>query len=135
MRFVIRPLFLLALMHSLGAAQTPADSVAVTFRAVMPSSPTVYVPGSFNNWGPNASGVISPGGVGYDINCGVRLLASNLDKEQVLPYLDELATALYQNCPSGVGTTGQISVSESQLDQVLEHFAKERDYAVLGWKQ
>lgn len=48
-------------------------------------------------------GVISPGGVGYDINCGVRLLGTHLDIEEVSPYLDNLATALQANCPSGVG--------------------------------
>src|SRR5512136_815378 len=41
-------------------------------------------------------GVISPGGVGYDINCGVRLLATHLTREEVSPYLDDLATALYK---------------------------------------
>jgi tRNA-splicing ligase RtcB len=48
-------------------------------------------------------GIISPGGVGYDINCGVRLLATHLTKEAIDPYLSDLATALYANCPSGVG--------------------------------
>ena len=44
------------------------------------------------------SGVISPGGVGYDINCGVRLLASELTAEMAEPYLNELATTLYKTC-------------------------------------
>ncbi|MFN2160647.1 MAG: RtcB family protein, partial [Candidatus Promineifilaceae bacterium] len=48
-------------------------------------------------------GVISPGGVGYDINCGVRLLGTHLDEEDIAPYLDELATELQRNCPHGVG--------------------------------
>jgi tRNA-splicing ligase RtcB len=65
-----------------------------------------------------ASGVISPGGVGYDINCGVRLLASHLDREEVAPYLQELTSALYQSCPSGVGGKGRVRVSERELDEL-----------------
>jgi tRNA-splicing ligase RtcB len=70
------------------------------------------------------SGVISPGGVGYDINCGVRLLAAHLDKEQIAPHLEELATALYRNVPSGVGTKGSTPLSVKELDEVLESGAK-----------
>jgi len=64
-------------------------------------------------------GVISPGGVGYDINCGVRLLASGLQQEEVTPYLDDLASTLYRNCPSGVGVKGSVRVSGKELDRVL----------------
>ncbi|MFC2162809.1 RtcB family protein, partial [Candidatus Altiarchaeota archaeon] len=46
-------------------------------------------------------GVISPGGVGYDINCGVRLLASNLRSDEVKPHLNELADSLFTSVPSG----------------------------------
>ena len=63
-------------------------------------------------------GVISPGGVGYDINCGVRLLASSIDVDQAAGHLDSLASALNHYCPSGVGTKGQISLSGKELDQV-----------------
>lgn len=49
-------------------------------------------------------GIVSPGGVGYDINCGVRLLRSKLNAEEVHPHLDRLANALYRNIPSGVGS-------------------------------
>jgi tRNA-splicing ligase RtcB len=49
-------------------------------------------------------GVISPGGVGYDINCGVRLLVSQVAVEEIKPFLEEIASALYANCPSGVGS-------------------------------
>ena len=62
-------------------------------------------------------GVISPGGVGYDINCGVRLLGTHLEQEQVAPHLDELATALYANCPSGVGKGGNIRLKPGELDR------------------
>ena len=64
-------------------------------------------------------GVISPGGVGYDINCGVRLLASLVEVEEVKPYIDELASRLYGNCPSGVGSHGHLPLSDHELGQVL----------------
>jgi tRNA-splicing ligase RtcB (3'-phosphate/5'-hydroxy nucleic acid ligase) len=48
-------------------------------------------------------GVISPGGVGYDINCGVRLLVSGTTVEEINPFFEEIASALYTNCPSAVG--------------------------------
>jgi tRNA-splicing ligase RtcB (3'-phosphate/5'-hydroxy nucleic acid ligase) len=63
-------------------------------------------------------GVISPGGIGYDINCGVRLLASSIPFEEAQPLMDELATALDHYCPSGVGTKGGLSLSGSELDEV-----------------
>ncbi len=63
-------------------------------------------------------GVISPGGIGYDINCGVRLLASEISFEEGEAYLDELASALDYHCPSGVGKKGSIRMSESELDRV-----------------
>jgi tRNA-splicing ligase RtcB len=69
-------------------------------------------------------GIISPGGVGYDINCGVRLLATHLNQEEVRPYLDDLATILYSNCPSGVGKGGNIKIKAGELDQVLTAGAK-----------
>ena len=64
-------------------------------------------------------GVISPGGVGYDINCGVRLLVSLAAAEEIKPYLKELACRLYANCPSGVGSQGHLRLSDTELDQVL----------------
>lgn len=65
-------------------------------------------------------GVISPGGVGYDINCGVRLLASHLHVDEISSRLKDLATALYKNCPSGVGSEGSVTLNAQQLDAVLE---------------
>ncbi len=64
-------------------------------------------------------GVVSPGAIGYDINCGVRLLASNLEFESVKSHMDTLATPLNQYCPSGVGKEGAVTVSVKELDQVL----------------
>ena len=64
-------------------------------------------------------GMISPGGVGYDINCGVRLLRSNLTENDVRPKLKELVNDLFSSIPSGVGSKGAVKLSPSQLDEVL----------------
>ena len=70
------------------------------------------------------NGVISPGGVGYDINCGVRLLATHLDHEEISPFVGDLASALYSNCPSGVGKGGNIRLKGRELDEVLSQGAR-----------
>ena len=64
-------------------------------------------------------GMISPGGVGYDINCGVRLVRTNLMESDVRPQIKELVTDLFNSIPSGVGSKGAIRLSPSQLDEVL----------------
>jgi tRNA-splicing ligase RtcB len=77
-------------------------------------------------------GIISPGGVGYDINCGVRLLAAHIYVDEARPFLKDLAVALYRNCPSGVGVKGKLRLSDSELEQVLtrgSRWALERGYA------
>ena len=63
-------------------------------------------------------GVISPGAIGYDINCGVRLLASAIAYDEVQEHIPELATTLNHYCPSGVGTKGHVRVNEKELEQV-----------------
>ena len=70
------------------------------------------------------SGVISPGGIGYDINCGVRLLASHVSYAEAEPHLDRLASALNQHCPSGVGEKGTLSLSEGELEAVCRQGAR-----------
>lgn len=65
------------------------------------------------------SGIISPGGVGYDINCGVRLATTSLTKKEISATFDNLANALNQNIPSGVGSTGSIKLSEKEEKKVL----------------
>ncbi len=64
-------------------------------------------------------GVISPGGVGFDICCGVRLLRSNLKREQVEPHLDALIPALFHAVPSGVGSEGRIRLDPKEMRKVL----------------
>jgi tRNA-splicing ligase RtcB len=64
-------------------------------------------------------GVISPGGVGYDINCGVRLLRSNLNVNQVKPHLKDLVNELFNSIPSGVGSEGAIKLTRPELDELL----------------
>ena len=64
-------------------------------------------------------GVISPGGVGFDINCGVRLLRTNLSIHEVKPYIEKLIYTLFSNIPSGLGSEGRLRVSQKELDQVL----------------
>ena len=68
-------------------------------------------------------GVISPGGIGYDINCGVRLMVANMDYHELKPFLEQLATALFNTVPSGVGRGGKLKLSIDELDKVLMHGA------------
>jgi tRNA-splicing ligase RtcB len=64
-------------------------------------------------------GIVSPGGVGYDINCGVRLATTALDEPSIRPWLTELVNALYQQIPSGVGSTGSVTLSVAKEKKVL----------------
>ena len=66
-------------------------------------------------------GVISPGGIGYDINCGVRLLASSISIQEIQPYLERLATELFHSVPSGVGKGGKLKYSVDELEEVLRY--------------
>jgi len=79
------------------------------------------------------NGVISPGGVGYDINCGVRLLRTNLTPEEVKPRIKELIDILFRNVPSGVGSKGKIRLHEGEIDDVLENGAKWAVENGYGW--
>ncbi len=65
------------------------------------------------------NGMISPGGVGYDINCGVRLIKTNLMEKDVRPRLRDLVSELFTSIPSGVGSKGAVKLSPSDLDEVL----------------
>ena len=65
------------------------------------------------------SGVISPGGVGYDINCGVRLAATGLEEKDIRPIADRLVTALFETIPTGIGSTGSVKLSAKEEMRVL----------------
>lgn len=64
-------------------------------------------------------GVISPGAIGYDINCGIRLGASSIKLEVAEPFLESLASRLEHYCPSGIGVDGSWKLSESELNQIF----------------
>jgi tRNA-splicing ligase RtcB len=64
-------------------------------------------------------GVVSPGGVGFDINCGVRLITTNLTREQVEPKLHELVNQIFRDVPSGTGSRGHVECSHKELEEVL----------------
>ncbi|HPD18936.1 MAG TPA: RtcB family protein, partial [Candidatus Goldiibacteriota bacterium] len=65
-------------------------------------------------------GIISPGGVGYDINCGVRMIKTNLDYDEVRDKIDDLANGLFNAVPSGVGSSGAIVLTKKELFKVLK---------------
>ena len=69
-------------------------------------------------------GAISPGGIGYDINCGVRLLTSNKTMAEVQDRLEQLSEELYKHVPSGMGKGGSIKLSSRQMHEVLKEGAR-----------
>ncbi|BFU23221.1 RtcB domain-containing protein [Entamoeba histolytica HM-1:IMSS-B] len=82
---------------------------------------------------PNA--VICPGGVGFDINCGVRLLRTNLDDKDIEPHLAELADALQKNIPSGVGTTSTQTLTEKEMNEIMNEGLEWLVKKGLAWKE
>jgi tRNA-splicing ligase RtcB len=82
-----------------------------------------------------AGGIISPGGVGYDINCGVRLLRTGLAVAEIKPKLEKLIDTMFNNVPCGVGSEGALRLSSSDINCVLENgsrWALENGY---GWSE
>src|SRR3954470_10947515 len=69
---------------------------------------------------PEEGGVISPGGVGYDINCGVRLLRTNLEWDDVKPRIRELIDGLFRDIPTGVGQRGNYKFDKPKLAKLME---------------
>ena len=80
-------------------------------------------------------GVISPGGVGYDINCGVRLLRTELDLKDVQPRVRELIDSVFVNVPSGVGSKGKVRLTLRELEDVLALGAKWGVSKGYGWSE
>jgi tRNA-splicing ligase RtcB len=70
------------------------------------------------------NGVVSPGGVGYDINCGVRLLRTSLSEAEVRPRINELINSLFLNVPSGLGSEGKIKISQKEMNQLMVEGAR-----------
>ena len=81
------------------------------------------------------NGIVSPGGVGFDINCGVRLIKSNLTMEDIEDHLDELSDKLFKNIPSGVGSKGKIKLEEGEIDKVLDNGAEWAVENGYGWPE
>ena len=80
-------------------------------------------------------GVISPGGIGFDINCGMRLITTNLTIKEVQPRLKELIDTLFKIVPAGVGSKGFVKVNTNQFKELMEQGSRwcvEHDY---GWDQ
>jgi tRNA-splicing ligase RtcB len=80
-------------------------------------------------------GVISPGGVGYDINCGVRLLRTSLSEAEVRPKINELINALFLNVPSGLGSEGKIKVNQKEMNQLMVEGARWAVKRGLGYEE
>ncbi len=68
----------------------------------------------------NPEAIVSPGGVGFDINCGVRLLRTNLSEKDVLPVKEQLVQSLFDHIPVGVGSKGVIPMNAQNLEEALE---------------
>ena len=81
------------------------------------------------------NGIVSPGGVGFDINCGVRLIRSNLGIEDIEDKLDELTEKLFENIPSGVGSKGKIRLKEDEINDVLDYGAEWAVKNGYGWDE
>ena len=80
---------------------------------------------------PELGGIISAGGVGFDISCGIRCLRSNLDLADIVPVLPQLADELFRHIPAGVGEEGSLKLAPRELDEVMlggAHWAVEQGY-------
>ncbi len=79
-------------------------------------------------------GVISPGGVGYDINCGVKVVRTNLTINEVKPKIKELIDTIFEEVPSGVGSAGKIKLNRNDLNGVLSEGARWAVDNGYGWE-
>jgi len=84
---------------------------------------------------PEKGGVISPGGVGFDISCGVRVMRTGLNLKEFEPYLDKLVNALAVNIPKGVGSTGKVKTRRKELEEICVKGAKWAVEKGYGWKE
>jgi len=81
------------------------------------------------------TGVISPGGVGYDVNCGMRLIRTDLTLADVQPRLERLMTELFRQVPAGVGAGGFVRLNRESFDRVMTHGARWCVEEGYGWQQ
>ena len=81
------------------------------------------------------NGIISPGGVGYDINCGVRLLRTNLTDNDIANKVRELVRSLFTNIPSGIGSKGKIRINDKEVKEVLQNGAQWAVKKGYGWEE
>ncbi|MDH4154368.1 MAG: RtcB family protein, partial [Nitrospira sp.] len=79
------------------------------------------------------SGIISPGGVGYDVNCGMRLIRTDLTLEDVQPKLERLMTELFRRVPAGVGAAGFVRLDRDAFERVMTHGARWCIEEGYGW--
>src|SRR5437867_7852721 len=79
-------------------------------------------------------GVISPGGIGFDINCGMRLVVTNLTESDVKPRIRPLVDSLFQRVPAGVGSTGFLRLSRDEFRQVVQEGARWWVAKGCGWQ-
>ncbi len=82
-----------------------------------------------------SGGVISPGGIGFDINCGMRLMVTNLTYKEVKPYIKKVVDKLYQRVPAGVGSRGFVKLSRNDFRQVVEQGARWCVRNGYGWEE
>lgn len=78
------------------------------------------------------NGIVSPGGVGYDINCGVRLLKASVYKDDISQYIEKLITSIYSNVPCGIGSKGRLKINRKELFSVVTSgvkWAKKKGFA------
>jgi tRNA-splicing ligase RtcB len=80
-------------------------------------------------------GVISPGGIGFDINCGMRLVVTNLTHAEVQPYIKEVVDRLYERVPTGVGSKGFVKISQLEFRQIVEEGARWCIRNGYGWEE
>ena len=81
------------------------------------------------------AGVVSPGGVGYDINCGVRLLRTDLTEAEVRPRIQDIVDQIFVAVPSGVGSKGKVRVKAQELRRVLTHGSQWAVRQGMGWPE
>src|SRR5574337_1546059 len=79
------------------------------------------------------TGIISPGGVGYDVNCGRRLIRTDVTQEDGEPHLERLMTELFRRVPAGVGASGFVRLDHSMFDQVMINGARWCIERGFGW--